>query len=104
MSYDRSDKSPKQNKTSKKQKADLIIANNVLGHVDDLNNFIKGVSILLNKNGIFVFEVPHGLEMIKNLDKYESVYAAAGHPFVVFGITFEDLTKITNGKVVSIVE
>ena len=35
---------------------------------------------------------------------YEFQITAAGHPFVVFGITFEDLTKITNGKVVSIVE
>ena len=60
-------------KTSKKQKADLIIANNVLGHVDDLNNFIKGISILLNKNGVFVFEVPHGLEMIKNLE-FDTIY------------------------------
>ena len=60
-------------KISKKQKADLIIANNVLGHVDDLNNFIRGISILLNKNGIFVFEVPHGLEMIKNLE-FDTIY------------------------------
>ena len=60
-------------KISKKQKADLIIANNVLGHVDDLNNFIKGISTLLNHDGIFVFEVPHGLEMIKNLE-FDTIY------------------------------
>ena len=47
---------------------------------------------------------PTNIFIDKNLDKYESVYAAAGHPFVIFGITFEDLTKITKGKVVSIVE
>jgi len=60
-------------KISNKQKADLVIANNVLGHVDDLNNFIKGISILLNDDGIFVFEVPHGLEMIKNLE-FDTIY------------------------------
>jgi len=60
-------------KISNKQKADLVIANNVLGHVDDLNDFIKGISILLNDNGVFVFEVPHGLEMIKNLE-FDTIY------------------------------
>jgi len=60
-------------KISNKQKADLVIANNVLGHVDDLNDFIKGISILLNDDGIFVFEVPHGLEMIKNLE-FDTIY------------------------------
>ena len=60
-------------KISNKQKADLVIANNVLGHIDDLNNFIKGISILLNDDGVFVFEVPYGLEMIKNLE-FDTIY------------------------------
>jgi len=60
-------------KISDKQKADLVIANNVLGHVDDLNDFIKGISILLNDDGVFVFEVPHGLEMIKKLE-FDTIY------------------------------
>ena len=60
-------------KISNKQKADLVIANNVLGHIDDLNNFIRGISMLLNDDGVFVFEVPHGLEMIKNLE-FDTIY------------------------------
>tara|TARA_Y100001970_G_scaffold3634_1_gene4160 strand:+ start:59 stop:547 length:489 start_codon:yes stop_codon:yes gene_type:complete len=59
---------------------------------------IGGVSPFAHK------KKPANIFIDKNLNKYESVYAAAGNPFVVFGITFEDLTKITNGKVVSIVE
>jgi len=60
-------------KISKKEKADLVIANNVLGHVDDLNNFIKGVSVLLKDTGVFVFEVPHALNLIKNLE-FDTIY------------------------------
>ncbi len=56
-----------------KQKADLIIANNVLGHIDDLTNFIKSISILLADDGVFVFEVPHALNLIKNLE-FDTIY------------------------------
>ena len=58
---------------SKEGKADVIIANNILGHVDDLQNFIKGIKILLNNKGIFVFEVPHALKLIKNLE-FDTIY------------------------------
>ena len=33
-----------------------------------------------------------------SLSRFENVYAAAGHPFSIFKITYEQLTKITNGK------
>ena len=58
---------------SKKEKADLIIANNVLGHIDDLNNFIIGISTLLKENGVFVFEVPYSLNLIKKLE-FDTIY------------------------------
>ncbi len=58
---------------SKKEKADLIIANNVLGHIDNLNEFIKGISQLLKNDGVFVFEVPHALNLIKNLE-FDTIY------------------------------
>lgn len=40
-------------------KAKLIVANNVLGHVDDVHDFIEGVRNLLHDDGLFVFEVPY---------------------------------------------
>jgi hypothetical protein len=40
-------------------KARIIIANNVVAHVDDLNDFIKGIDILLDDNGFFIFEVQY---------------------------------------------
>ena len=60
-------------KISNRKKADVIIANNILGHVDELNNFIKGIKILLKEDGVFVFEVPHALKLIKNLE-FDTVY------------------------------
>ena len=39
-----------------------------------------------------------------NLKRFNKIYAAAGHPFVVFGITFEQIFNITNGKVANFVE
>jgi len=60
-------------KISVKKKADLIIANNVLGHVNDLKSFIKSISVLLAEDGVFVFEVPHALQLIKNLE-FDTIY------------------------------
>ena len=34
-----------------------------------------------------------------NLKRFNKIYAAAGHPYVVFGITFDQICQITNGKV-----
>ena len=33
-----------------------------------------------------------------SLSRFEYVYAAAGHPYSIFKITYEQLVKITNGK------
>jgi len=58
---------------SKKEKADLIVANNVLGHIDNLGECIKAIFQLLKKDGVFVFEVPHALDLIKNLE-FDTIY------------------------------
>ena len=39
-----------------------------------------------------------------NLKRFEKIYAAAGHPYVVFGMTFEQICKLTNGKIIDYVE
>ncbi len=40
----------------------------------------------------------------RSLDRYEYIYAAAGHPNCIFKINFSDLKKITNGKEEEITE
>ena len=58
---------------SKKGKADLIIANNVLGHIDNLHEFLVGILELLKDDGVFVFEVPHALNLIQKLE-FDTIY------------------------------
>ena len=59
-------------KNNKKQ-ADLIIANNVLAHVPELNNFVKGIKILLKNNGIATIEFPHLLNLIEK-NQFDTIY------------------------------
>lgn len=44
--------------------ADLTAANNVLAHVPDINDFVKGFATLLKPAGVATFEFPHLLNMI----------------------------------------
>jgi SAM-dependent methyltransferase len=53
--------------------ADLIVANNVLAHVPDINDFVAGVAILLKEKGIATFEFPHLLKLTDGL-QFDTVY------------------------------
>ena len=46
------------------QRADVVVANNVLNLVSDLDGFVKGVRLLLKSGGVAVLEVPYGVDMI----------------------------------------
>jgi prolyl-tRNA editing enzyme YbaK/EbsC (Cys-tRNA(Pro) deacylase) len=39
-----------------------------------------------------------------NLNNYTKIFSAAGHPYVVFGSTFDQICQITNGEVCDIVQ
>jgi len=54
-------------------KASLIIANNVLAHVPDINDFVSGFEILLAEDGIATFEFPHLLNMISE-HQFDTIY------------------------------
>jgi hypothetical protein len=45
--------------------ADLVTANNVFSHADDLRGFATSVKKLLKPNGIFVFEVSYLLDLVQ---------------------------------------
>jgi 2-polyprenyl-3-methyl-5-hydroxy-6-metoxy-1,4-benzoquinol methylase len=55
------------------RQSDLIISNNVLAHVPDINDFVKGISILLKPNGIATFEFPHLLNLVE-LNQFDTIY------------------------------
>jgi len=53
--------------------ADLAIANNVLAHVPDINDFVAGFSILLKPVGIATFEFPHLLRLVSE-SQFDTIY------------------------------
>lgn len=53
--------------------ADLIIGNNVLAHVPALNDFIKGIKILLKKGGVVTMEFPHLMRLIDE-NQFDTIY------------------------------
>ncbi len=55
-------------------KAKVITGTNVFAHIDDLSTLFKNLkSILHKKNGIFVIEVPHFLNLLNDLE-YDTIY------------------------------
>jgi len=53
--------------------ADLIIGNNVLAHVPDLNDFVKGLKILLKPTGLITMEFPHLLQLMES-NQFDTIY------------------------------
>ena len=45
--------------------ADIVTATNVFAHIDDLDEVLKGLKILLNKDGIFIMEAPYLVDFIE---------------------------------------
>jgi 2-polyprenyl-3-methyl-5-hydroxy-6-metoxy-1,4-benzoquinol methylase len=54
-------------------KADLILGNNVLAHVPDINDFVKGVKIALKPAGVVTFEFPHLLRLVEEC-QFDTIY------------------------------
>lgn len=52
---------------------ELIIANNVLPHVPDLNDFVAGLRSLLSPNGRITLEFPHLLHLIRRT-QFDTIY------------------------------
>ncbi len=53
--------------------ADLLVANNVLAHVPDLNDFVAGLKILLAPQGVLTIEFPHLLRLIEG-NQFDTIY------------------------------
>jgi SAM-dependent methyltransferase len=53
--------------------ADLIVANNVLAHVPDVNDFVAGIGALLAPEGVATIEVPHLVRLIEEL-QFDTIY------------------------------
>jgi novobiocin biosynthesis protein NovU/D-mycarose 3-C-methyltransferase len=53
--------------------AHLIVACNVLGHIDDLDDTFAGIAALLADNGALVFEVPYLRDLLDRCE-YDTIY------------------------------
>jgi hypothetical protein len=53
--------------------ARVVIGNNVLAHVDETQDFLKGCHDLLSNDGFLVIEVPYLRELLQNLE-YDTIY------------------------------
>ena len=55
------------------KQADLMVANNVLAHVPDINDFVAGFAILLKRQGVATFEFPHLLRLVEET-QFDTIY------------------------------
>lgn len=53
--------------------ADLTAANNVLAHVPDIGDFIRGFAVILKPEGVSTFEFPHVLNLIRGW-QFDTIY------------------------------
>jgi SAM-dependent methyltransferase len=70
-----------------KRKFDAILANNVLNHANNPLKFVKEISLLLNRDGVFIFEVPYWYNTISSL-RFDQIYLEHITYFTVESLEF----------------
>ena len=55
------------------KQADLAVANNVLAHVPDINDFVAGFAVLLKPGGIATFEFPYLMRLVQE-NQFDTIY------------------------------
>ncbi len=53
--------------------ANVVIANNVMAHVDDLHDFMRGVDAALRPDGVFIAEFPYLGDLLAHTE-YDTIY------------------------------
>ena len=54
-------------------KAKVVTGTNVVAHIDNLHSLVRGLDILLDEKGVFVFEAPYLVHLLDNLE-YDTIY------------------------------
>lgn len=55
------------------KQADLVIANNVLAHVPQLNDFVSGLKKVIKPEGVITVEFPHLLQLMRK-NEFDTIY------------------------------
>lgn len=83
-------------------RANLLIGNNVLAHVPNLNDFVKGMSVLLDDQGVITMEFPHLMQLVDEC-QIDTIYhehfsyfsfIAAEKIFAAHGLTLFDVEEL----------
>ncbi len=53
--------------------ADLVVANNVLAHVPDINDFVEGIALILKPSGRASIEFPHLFRLLEG-NQFDTIY------------------------------
>jgi len=86
------------------QKADLLLGNNVFAHVPQLNDFTRGLKILLSETGVLTLEFPHLLRLMDG-NQFDTIYhehfsyfsfATAKNVLEHHGLTVFDVTELAS--------
>ncbi len=88
--------------SQKGENADLLIGNNVLAQVPDINDFVKGIKILLRPSGVITMEFPHLMRLIEG-NQFDTIYhehfsyfsfTSVERIFAEHGITLFDVEEL----------
>ena len=82
-----------------KSKTKVICAANVICHIPDLNDLIKGIDKLLSKKGVFIFEEPYLGSMMNNVS-YDQIYDE--HIYIFSAIAVEKVFNLYNFELIDI--
>ncbi len=55
------------------KEADLLVGNNVLAHVPDLVDFVRGMKLLLGTSGVITMEFPHLMRLVER-NEFDTIY------------------------------
>ncbi len=85
------------------RRADLIVANNVFGHVPDINDFVSGIKLLLRTGGTVSIEIPHLMRLMEH-NQFDTIYhehycyhtlLSDTRIFEAFGLRLFDVEELT---------
>ena len=75
------------------EQADLLLGNNVFAQVPDLNDFVKGMKLLLRPKGTITMEFPHLLRTVQE-NQFDQIYH---EHFSYFSLTTADKIMSAHG-------
>lgn len=82
--------------------ANLLIGNNVLAHVPDLNDFVKGLKLLLSSDGVLTMEFSHLMRLIEG-NQFDQIcqehycyfsFLTVQQVFAAHGLTIFDVQEL----------